>query len=149
MNDMARTLSPFKTPEARPPEARHSAGNGSPRSDRTRTIACSIQMATMPRSPNRAVIPLRALAPLGVMGGKLGVDIRIAEAGRSRIGFHLGDRLGQGVGPEAGRRTRLTSRPTASRLRASASAAAASGSIGIVTSTVLSISRLHRVQYRR
>jgi hypothetical protein len=29
--------------------------------------------------------------PLGVVRGKLGVDIRIAEASRSRIGFHLGD----------------------------------------------------------
>jgi hypothetical protein len=30
---------------------------------------------------------LRSLTPRGVIGGKLGVDIRVAEAGRTRIGF--------------------------------------------------------------
>src|SRR6201997_1298657 len=44
-----------------------------------------------------------------------------------------------GLGPARGRSTRLTRRPTASRLRASARAAAASGSTGMVTSTVFSI----------
>src|SRR5262245_33775700 len=44
-----------------------------------------------------------------------------------------------GLGPARGRSTRLTRRPTASRLRASARAAAASGSTGMVTSTVSSI----------
>ena len=38
-----------------------------------------------------------------------------------------------GLGPDRGRRTRLTNRPTASRFRASASVAAASGSTGMVT----------------
>src|SRR5207248_9813261 len=44
-----------------------------------------------------------------------------------------------GVGPAAGRNTRLTNRPMAFLLRSSPRAAAASGSTGIVTSTVFVI----------
>ena len=54
--------------------------------------------------------------------------------------FNSAIALARGLGPPCGRSTRLTRRPTASRLRASASAAAASASTGMVTSTVLSIS---------
>src|SRR5690242_7438216 len=82
---------------------------------------------------------IESVAALRVIDFEFGVNLRVGQAGVPRISFHFGDGLGGGLGPERGRSTRLTSRPTAARLRASARVAAASASTGIVTSTVLPI----------